>query len=265
MINYLNEINKKIEELNQIIVEYKTKLQDVPPGVVQVFQRKGHYQYYHYYKRGKKNIRKYINRDESDLAYKLAQSDYNKRILRMAEEQLVHLQKEKLFFEKNKLEEVYQLLNENRKHLVTPIEDPFEEFIARWEKSDFKYSNSYPIETEIYTNKGEQVRSKSECIIANELCRHGIPYRYESPLHIKGLLLGYPDFTVINRNTRQIWYWEHLGLLDDSEYLSHTLTKMDRYISNGILPGKNLILTYEKKDNPLKTRSIEIMIQEYLI
>ena len=52
--------------------------------------------------------------------------------------------------------------------------------------------------TEYYTIKGERVRSKSEKIIADELYRYQIPYKYEFPLtlatHNRNIQL-YPDFT----------------------------------------------------------------------
>ena len=37
-------------------------------------------------------------------------------------------------------------------------------------------------QTEFITNRGERVMSKSEKIIADELDRWGIPYKYEKPL-----------------------------------------------------------------------------------
>ena len=58
--------------------------------------------------------------------------------------------------------------------------------------------------TEYYTYKGERVRSKSEMIIANELFRNNIPYKYELPIELENWnkkVTIYPDFTVLNKRT----------------------------------------------------------------
>jgi len=70
---------------------------------------------------------------------------------------------------------------------------------------------------ELYTAKGERVRSKSEIIIADSLMRAGVPYRYEFPIILNGYGKIYPDFTVLNVGLRKELYWEHLGMMDDSE------------------------------------------------
>lgn len=52
--------------------------------------------------------------------------------------------------------------------------------------------------------------------------------------------------------------------MDDPDYLNPTLRKLDRYIRNGILPGSNLILTYETEKKPLNIRIAEILMEKYL-
>ena len=47
---------------------------------------------------------------------------------------------------------------------------------------------------EIYTERGERVRSKSEKIIADKLFLQNIPYHYERPIYLKGFGMVYPDF-----------------------------------------------------------------------
>ena len=69
-------------------------------------------------------------------------------------------------FEETDLMNVYTSLSPNRRHLVTPIELTDEMYIEKWLKSGEKETNTYPIELELYTDRGERVRSKSEKIIA---------------------------------------------------------------------------------------------------
>lgn len=56
---------------------------------------------------------------------------------------------------------------------------------------------------EIYTQKGERVRSKSEKTLADYFYYHGIPYKYECPLLLKGFGIIYPDFTFLTRRSQK--------------------------------------------------------------
>ena len=64
---------------------------------------------------------------------------------------------------------------------------------------------------EIFTERGEQVRSKSEKIIADSLYRNGIPYRYEHPVYLRGMGVVHPDFICLHVKKRKeiLWYtWD---------------------------------------------------------
>lgn len=63
---------------------------------------------------------------------------------------------------------------------------------------------------------GCMVRSKSEVIIANLLAAAGIPFRYEVPLFAPDGTFYLPDFTIEWRGRKL--FWEHLGMLDKTEY-----------------------------------------------
>ena len=88
----------------------------------------------------------------------------------------------------------------------------------------------YPENLRYETERGDVVRSKSEVIIANILYqnREHILYKYERPLEIvengrKKTI--YPDFTIINKNTGKITYWEHAGRMDDPYYANDFVKK----------------------------------------
>ena len=117
---------------------------------------------------------------------------------------------------------------------------------------------------ELYTAKGERVRSKSEVMIADLLNKETIPYRYEYPLYLKGFDLVYPDFTVLNVKKRKEIYWEHFGMMDDSEYVEKAMKKITVYAQNGIFPGINLIVTFETRKTPLNQKMAMLVIKEYL-
>jgi len=85
------------------------------------------------------------------------------------------------------------------------------------------------------TENGELVRSKSEWIIADKLKAAGIKYQYEQPLILDGVE-RYPDFTIRDDDAGTIWYWEHNGLLSDSEYRKRWERKKVAYNKEKIFP-----------------------------
>ena len=80
---------------------------------------------------------------------------------------------------------------------------------------------------EIYSERGERVRSKSEKIIADKLYRNGIPYKYEKPLVLKGLGKIHPDFEILNKRTRKEYFLEHLGKMDDIGYVKKNMRRIN--------------------------------------
>ena len=93
---------------------------------------------------------------------------------------------------------------------------------------------------------------------------HHIPYLYEYPLVENQKIRARPDFTVLNVASRATYYWEHLGMMDETEYLKNALHKISVYEKHGFFPGKNLILSFESSENPLKTEDLEALIDAYL-
>ena len=135
-------------------------------------------------------------------------------------------------------------------------------YVENWISTPYEVLQKFEKPTGFYSDNNEQMRSKSEVIIANQLKKYKIPYKYECPLSIGGRMI-YPDFTVLNVKKRKELYWEHLGLLDDSDYLEKIITKFIRYELNGFFPGDKLIITFETSRQPLNVKLVEYTIQKY--
>ncbi len=101
------------------------------------------------------------------------------------------------------------------------------------------------------TEKGHMVRSKSELIIANLLFREGINYEYEQPLD-GNKVLGrlHPDFSFADAAGDRV-IWEHLGMMDDEEYVRGWNWKLDWYKANGFVLNENLFVTEERRGQGL--------------
>ena len=75
----------------------------------------------------------------------------------------------------------------------------------------------------------------------------------------------YPDFLCLNKRTRQEFYWEHCGMMDDFEYSGNLVTRLSIYAQKNIILGKNLILTMETRKQQLNTKDIEKVIEALLV
>ena len=161
--------------------------------------------------------------------------------------------------------------------LVTPLTLPDERFAKDWLATEYKKKQIPEDAPQLFTDNGEQVRSKSEVIIANSLKATGIPYRYEVPLTLNrraeiaktsrslALCTFHPDFYCLNLRTRKEFIWEHFGMMDDAEYAARAVERLLLYQQNGYLPGKNLIITIETSRVPFSSRAAKQIIEEYLI
>ena len=74
-----------------------------------------------------------------------------------------------------------------------------------------------------------------------------------------------PDFLVLNKRTRKVFLWEHLGRMSEPSYAEKNIGKVERYARYGYFHGRNLLLTLESKEHPLRTETIDQIINDYLI
>lgn len=254
---------QKQQELIDIIEHMTLATKNAPKGFLRIAHKNNAIQYYHkseenslLHKSGK-----YIRKENRKLAYDLAQRDYNLSVLKIARKQLNLVQQFLANYQPYELEEIYGKMNSSRKAIVEPMIIADEEFANRWSDEEYQGKSFAEGVAEIYTSKGERVRSKSEKIIADMLFYVGIPYRYECPLVLRGMGTVYPDFTVLNIKQRKEIYWEYLGMTDNVEYCEKALRKIEFYVKNGIIPGDQLIITHETSKRPLETVVIEKTIQ----
>lgn len=155
-----------------------------------------------------------------------------------------------------------QLLTEQSEYqnLLAPYFVPKSQALLEWAEEDYDTNPKCPENLTQKVGEGLVVRSKSEAMIAMALRFHKIPFRYECLLEMDGVFY-YPDFTILHPDTGKVYYWEHFGMMDDSEYCRKTFSKLHTYASHGIIPSLNLITTYETLEEPLNMEMIETMIK----
>jgi len=134
---------------------------------------------------------------------------------------------------------------------------------TEWENEPYEhldYKNEYKQQI---TSRGLRVRSKSELLIAEMLYEKCLPFRYEQVLHFGDVTLA-PDFTIRSKSGK-IFYWEHQGLNHEKDYQRRQIQKLDTYISNGISPWNNLIVTYDNEEGNIDIRMVKAEIENKLL
>lgn len=257
----LETIQKEIEKLEIMLLNAKNEISSLPKGTLRCSLNKKTYQYY--------VDGEYKSKKEIDLIKGIAQREYDEKVIPIIEKTLQKLYGIKEMYAKRRIDNCYQLLCEARKQLITPLILPMEEAIKKFLSEEFPPGEFDEKNiSEFYTSKGERVRSKSELLIAEQLCRYRIPYRYEKPIKLwdgSRIVVCRPDFTVMNKRNRKIYLYEHLGMMDDKRYVEQNMRKLDLYEKNGYLLGKNLIITRETNSTPLNPGIIEAYIKEYFM
>lgn len=250
--------------LKKLIAAKQKALKYAPEGILNVVSSGTRAQYYFKNTTAEKS-KKYMNKSQMPLVRKLCQKEYDQKVLSLAEKELKQIEKLLNTYDSRICEDVYGSLPAGRKKLVLPISLPDKEYIEQWEQEIYEGKGFYDGYPEYYTFKGERVRSKTEILIANTLAKYNVPYKYEKSLYLQEYGLVYPDFTVLNVQRRKVYYWEHLGMMDNPAYAEKTLQKIETYQKNDIYPGESLILTYETENHPINLKTIDRMIRHYLI
>jgi len=168
---------------------------------------------------------------------------------------------------KHSVTALYDRLCPARRTLITPVTLTEKQYAEKWQSVIWQGKSFAEDAPQYFTAKQERVRSKSEVIIADTLARYGVPYRYEFPVSLKkdgNLITVYPDFMCLNLRTRDEFFWEHFGMMDDPDYVQKTVSKVSLYAQNGIFPGRGLIISMESSSETLNTKDIEKIIQSFL-
>lgn len=223
-------------------------------------------QYKDYYKWYVKNDTQltYLPKSQRPLAQKLALRKYLLLLQQEIKKELHAIDAYLLVHSDSNHKSEKLLCMPSYHELLSPLFPSISQELHDWANSSYERNPLHP-EQLIHTSpSGNLVRSKSEVYIDSALFKNGIPFRYECPLSLNGTVL-YPDFTILHPHTRQLYYWEHFGLMDNNAYARNAYSKLQLYQSNQIIPSINLITTFETKEHPLSIDLVEKMIQYYFL
>ena len=261
---FLDAFQRYEYSLKKLSAVLEKDLQKYPEGFLRI-DAKGAATDFYYYKDKERGTGRYLPYHSNEkLIHDLCQKRYSQKLLTQVNRTLRLLHRCSLQTLSADLKAVYNKLSSSRKLLVSPHILPDDQYVYYW-KLSHQADRSFYEESSIYdTQNNERVRSKSEVIIANMLSSFGVPYVYEPVLSL-GQSEFRPDFIVLNVRTRTEYYWEHLGLLDDENYVKNAFRKIAVYENNGIIPGVNLILSFESTSVPFDIQLLKNLIKHFCL
>lgn len=228
-----------------------------PEGELFCCKNGSHYKWY-------KNGRNYIKKKDREVAVRLAKKKYYECRCDDLKREIAACNS---YLKENNMEEslVQRLLNNKEySNLLGFRPDATDERIKQWLEKEEVKNTKYPESLTVKGTNGKMLRSKSELVIDMLLFQYKIPFKYEAPLVINGSLF-FPDFTIMHPKTGKLYYWEHLGKMDDIGYAKKQFTKLAIYAENGIIVSDNLILTFETKDRVIDQNEVERIIKEVFL
>jgi exodeoxyribonuclease V alpha subunit len=113
------------------------------------------------------------------------------------------------------------------------------------------------------TSTGIWVRSKSEVIVAGILSSLNLNYEYERRLEDpENPKYGYlPDFTIFHKG--EVYYWEHLGMLDQTTYAERWKKKLAWYEARGF--SDRLIVSMDGASGSIDEIQIERLARRRIL
>ncbi len=209
-----------------------------------------------------KRERKGINR-KPDLIRALAQKEFDRKAQKIISHNIAEYKKaldKQLIFDPDQIlksmKNAYALLPEeyffDRDNLV--IAAGLEgETLARirsheeWWKKPYKEYLGHPENKTKRSSRGQMVRSKSELLIVESLYKYGVHFHYEEEFSVGSKIFA-PDATFEGAG-HKLFYWEHLGMMSNFRYARRNIRKLDDYYDIGLIPGENLILSFDNDDD----------------
>ena len=276
--NFKNLLKKELDNIDKYIKKIQSNSKDENDCFLEIKKSRGKYiQFYKCFPKETLNNgktiyeRSFIKHKDISIAMELAQKEFDKQILNELNNRQKKLKKILEYYEKHPLDGLYKRLSPERKMLIKSDFIDDEAFIKNWyikykkaENEQSYFLEKYPITTNYFTEKKEHVRSKSEMIIADKLCREGIHYVYEPRTNLSNNNIR-PDFVILNLRTKKTFYFEHFGMMDNPEYASKCVKKITLYRSLGYEYGENFLYSLETSTEGLNIKDIDEIINRYLL
>ena len=276
MLNFIDAINQEYEWLQRVMKKLDEMAGEPgkPGGAGAELRLVEEYGRATYYKRwrikkedGKWGYKTEILRDMDEVAAMKAERQY-RELRKRVQSNLRYIEKLKKYYLPYDCQAIDDALPKAYQSIDGLSIVPEQERVDTEVWADEAYRvNALDIKVPQRSMSGKVFRSKSEALIADALEFYNIHYRSDERLDLmdakRVLHQRYPDFIIMLPSGTEI-YWEHLGLLAKDEYAERAAEKLCLYFQNGILPGKNLILTADDSSGGIDMRIVKSSIERWL-
>ncbi len=263
MLDLAKSISQRVQYLDELIVRVRRKVDAAPENRLRIDASGTKPRYCEVNKKDK--IVRYLSEKDMVQIKALAQKSYDKKVLSAARRERDALEHMMQIYPELPAEKIVSLLSQERQNLVTPVVPTKEDMIRQFRAQTFE-PHPIPVgDTGLETDRGEIVRTRAEYMIANDINRTEAEYHYEKPLFLEGWGTVYPDFTILNVRTGKIYYWEHMGMTNDPDYIQKNIRKIEAYAKNGYYPGEKLILSSETVDHESGEIRIDVQLIKHLV
>lgn len=274
---YQDQITIFVYEQKKMLEKYTKEREECLEGNLAYCQNGEKKIFYHTYTENGRYVRDTIGRDSEEIKA-LARREYLSLMIKTLENNIRVLERAEKAMMAGDIDHLKELMQKAYRNL--PDEYFFgggvgtggiyqiagaEEAIKRhmgWGKEPYEKSTYKPENRKFPTSAGYKVRSKSEQHITEQLVNYGVPHRYEQILRI-GNAVSATDYTFRDRK-EEPFYWEHAGMMDDPFYQARHKKKMILFEQAGIVPWKNLIVTYDN-DGIINVPLIKSIIENDVI
>lgn len=260
-MNFRQEIQQRKTLLETIKHDIEKQKPPKEQGKIRGVAHQGYYQYY-LRKSTKDKNGTYIPKREMSKIKQLVQWEYQQDLLSRIQKELEMLEQVELQMSREPWDMALIDLPQSKRVLVESPVLSDEAYAAEWSAEEYPHKEFNPDRPVYHSARGEQMRSKSEVLIADALYAAGIPYHYEKPLRIKKRITFHPDFTILHPTTRREYIWEHLGMMENFDYRNDAFQRIRDYEEEGFFLGNNLLVTFETPNYPLNPRTVRRMIHQ---
>lgn len=260
MENLKRMLISEYEKTKKILQNARDELEKMPEGKVRVYQRNKQYYIYDMTQNHKTGV--YIKCKDREKAYQIIQREYCEKIAKKLEKRKKLVSQLLKDIDETDPAYIYEKFAKAKKPFINPYVLDAQTLVKHWESVEYEGKQFPEGLPEIYTEKGERVRSKTEKIIADKLLKENVPYRYEFPTRLRGFGTIYPDFTIFGVHSRNNIILEHFGMMDEPEYLDKAINKIQQYQLNGYVMGKTFFMTMESSRIPFDSRVLDGIIKQ---
>ena len=250
--------------LNDRLSDLRRELETLPEGCLHIYQKNGKYYYNQRFPKAgnrKKEHRVAITSDP-DIVLALVRKKFVEGSIENIKTDIAELERTIANYKPIGEQIVMKSFCAKYPQLTAGLyyggNDP-EKWVANYTQPEF-----YVNDLKSISAHGEKLRSGGEMYISSRLDHYGIPYRYEDGTGIPDLDYV-PDFKILRPRDRKIIYWEHFGKVNDYGYILDNVEKVKDYISHGIKPWDNLIITFSNEKGGYDGKLIDALIECWLL